>query len=196
MDQSAVAGSGASDEELMARYRAGDRAAFRTLFERYAPLLLRVLSRDLVRSSEAEDLVQQTFLQVHRARNDFDPSRRFRPWVITIALNLKREHFRAARRTPVSQGVAPDPGVAPRDHERVDARQSVAWALERIPGDQREVIELHWFEGLSFGDVARCLGIGAVAAKVRAHRGYSRLRALLGGAPAEESRNRAQERDI
>jgi RNA polymerase sigma-70 factor (ECF subfamily) len=196
MDESAVAESAASDEELMARYREGEPAAFRALFERYAPLLLRVLSRDLARSSEAEDLVQQTFLQVHRARNDFDPSRRFRPWIITIALNLKREHFRAARRTPVSTGVAPEPSVPPRDHERVDARQSVAWALERIPGDQREVIELHWFEGLSFGDVARCLGIGAVAAKVRAHRGYSRLRALLVGDATDESRNRTRERHI
>lgn len=193
MDPSVALTPGPSDEELMARYREGELAAFRTLFERYAPLLLRVMSRDLARPGDAEDLVQQTFLQVHRARHDFDPSRRFRPWIVTIALNLKREHYRVARRWPARAAVEVEPGIAPRDHARVDARQSVAWALERIPGEQREVIELHWFEGLSFGDVARCLGIGAVAAKVRAHRGYSKLRALLGG---DVSSNRAREQDI
>jgi RNA polymerase sigma-70 factor (ECF subfamily) len=193
MDASGTLTPGPSDEELMARYREGELAAFRTLFERYAPLLLRVLARDLARPGDAEDLVQQTFLQVHRARHDFDPSRRFRPWIVTIALNLKREHFRVARRLPGGSAAESVPGVAPHDHARVDARQTVTWALERIPGEQREVIELHWFEGLSFGDVARCLGIGAVAAKVRAHRGYSRLRALLSGS---ESSNRGGERDI
>jgi RNA polymerase sigma-70 factor (ECF subfamily) len=193
MDASGPLSSGPSDEELMARYRDGELAAFRTLFERHAPLLLRVLSRDLARPGEAEDLLQQTFLQVHRARHDFDPSRRFRPWVVTIALNLKREHFRTARRLPPTATAELESGVAPRDHARVDARQSVVWALNRIPGDQREVIELHWFEGLSFGDVARCLGIGAVAAKVRAHRGYARLRALLG---ADDTGNLGREQDI
>lgn len=193
MDAGVPLTTGPSDEELMARYRDGETAAFRMLFERHAPLLFRVLSRDLARPGDAEDLLQQTFLQVHRARYDFDPSRRFRPWVITIALNLKREHFRTARRALPAAAAELAPGIAPRDHARVDARQSVVWALQRIPGEQREVIELHWFEGLSFGDVARCLGIGAVAAKVRAHRGYARLRALLG---ANESGNRRRELDI
>jgi RNA polymerase sigma factor (sigma-70 family) len=169
-----------SDEELLLRYREGDTAAFRELFERYAPILLRILGRELSPSSLAEDLVQQTFLQLHRARFDFDPTRRFRPWIFTIALNLKREHFRAARQRPhASSDDAAEVAVPPADHERVDVRQTITWALERIPGEQREVIELHWFEGLSFRDVAHCLGIGAVAAKVRAHRGYVRLRALL-----------------
>jgi RNA polymerase sigma factor (sigma-70 family) len=169
-----------SDEELLLRYREGDTAAFRELFERFAPILLRVLRRDLSPPSLAEDLVQQTFLQLHRARFDFDPARRFKPWIFTIALNLKREHFRASRQRPTaSSDDAAEVAVPPADHQRVDVRQTIAWALERIPGEQREVIELHWFEGLSFRDVAHCLGIGAVAAKVRAHRGYARLRALL-----------------
>ena len=154
-------------------------AAFRELFQRFAPVLLRVLGRDLSPSTLAEDLVQQTFLQVHRARLDFDPTRRFRPWLFTIALNLKREHLRAARQRPRAAEEGPELSVPPADQERVDVRQTIVWALERIPSEQREVIELHWFEGLSFGDVARCLGIEAVAAKVRAHRGYARLRALL-----------------
>jgi RNA polymerase sigma-70 factor (ECF subfamily) len=133
--------------------------------------------RDLGSAAIAEELVQQTFLQLHRARFDFDASQRFRPWILTIALNLKREHFRQQRRRPTVE--LEDRSAPPRDHERWEAGRSVAWALERLPGDQREVIQLHWFEGLSFADVARCLGIGKVAAKVRAHRGYRRMRSLL-----------------
>jgi RNA polymerase sigma factor (sigma-70 family) len=167
-----------TDEELMARYCEGEEHAFRVLFERYAGLLLRVLSRDLGSEAAAEELVQQTFLQLHRARFDFDVSQRFKPWILTIALNLKREHFRRRRRRPTVELV--EAGVPAREQERWEASSSVAWALERLPGDQREVIELYWFEGLSFADVARCLGIGKVAAKVRAHRGYVRLRTLLG----------------
>jgi RNA polymerase sigma-70 factor (ECF subfamily) len=107
--------------------------------------------------------------------------------MLTIALNLKREHFRQKRRRPTAE--LSDVGVPPRDQERWEANRSIAWALEQLPGEQREVIELHWFEGLSFADVAECLGIGKVAAKVRAHRGYVRMRALLGasgGNPGKE----------
>lgn len=172
-----------SDEELMLRYRQGEREAFRSLFERYAPLLHRVVSRDLRDPARVDDLVQQTFLQVHRARFDYDAAQPFRPWIFTIALNLKRETLRTRARRGELSGY-PDgrePSVPPAGQHRVEARRTVAWALERLPGDQREVIELHWFQGLSFAEVARCLGIGAVAAKVRAHRGYSSLRALLSG---------------
>src|SRR5690349_7102953 len=89
-----------SDEELMAAYVAGDRAAFRELFERHSPVLLRVTRRQLPTREEANDLLQQTFLQLHRARLDFDPTQRFKPWFFRIALNLKREHFRRLRRRP------------------------------------------------------------------------------------------------
>jgi DNA-directed RNA polymerase specialized sigma24 family protein len=64
-----------SDEQLMRAYVAGDAAAFRVIFERYAPLLLRAMLRELYVREEANDLVQQTFLQLHRARRDFDPGR-------------------------------------------------------------------------------------------------------------------------
>lgn len=89
-----------TDEELMADYRAGDRSAFRELYDRYAPVLERTMLRDLWHPEEARDLVQQTFLQLHRARHDFDPNQKLRPFIFTIALNLKREHFRRIKRRP------------------------------------------------------------------------------------------------
>jgi RNA polymerase sigma-70 factor, ECF subfamily len=170
-----------TDEELMRAYAGGDRVAFKELFERYAPKLERLMLRELYAREEARDLVQQAFLQLHRARHDFDPAQRFKPWLYTIALNLKREHFRRRRRRPEVLGDLADERAAPGGAEgALEANRSLAWALAQIPEENRRVIELHWFDGLSFAEVAKCLGIGAVAAKVRAHRGYQRLRKLLG----------------
>lgn len=166
----------------MAAYVAGDAQAFRELFESLAPGLERYLLRDFSDREEARDLVQQAFLQLHRARLDFDPQKRLKPWLYTIALNLKREHFRRKKRRPErpdTEAADREP-VAPRGQEQTDARRSVNWALARLPADQREVIELHWFGELSFPELAESLGIGVAAAKVRAHRGYVRLRELLG----------------
>lgn len=171
-----------SDEELMAAYAAGDEQAFHELFQRYAPVLLRVMARQLDAPVEAHDLVQQTFLQLHRARHDFRPDAKLRPWLFTIALNLKREHFRRLRRhreAALTLDGPGEPSVAPRGAETSDARQALSRALPRLPADQREVIELHWFDGLSFAEVSEILGVGLSAVKVRAHRGYRRLRQLI-----------------
>lgn len=166
----------------MAAYVAGDKGAFRTLFERHAPALERVMLRDLAEREEARDLVQQAFLQLHRARLDFDPHQRLKPWLYTIALNLKREHFRRRRRRPERPDTdqTDRQATGPHGQERAEARRSLSWALDQIPTDQREVIELHWLAGLSFPELSESIGITVAAAKVRAHRGYVRLRELLG----------------
>src|SRR5688500_5470287 len=87
-------GPAPSDEELMAAHTGGDADAFAQLYRRYAQPLLRLMLRQQRFDEEALDLVQQTFLQVHRARADYDPNRRFRPWLYAIALNLSREAMR------------------------------------------------------------------------------------------------------
>jgi RNA polymerase sigma-70 factor (ECF subfamily) len=172
-----------SDEQLMAAYVAGDSAAFRAIFERFAPLLLRAMLRELYVREEANDLVQQTFLQLHRARADFDPGQKLKPWVFTIAMNLKREYFRRKKRRPeraLGDEAAVEPAVPALGAARVDARRTLARVLGDLPDDQREVIELHWFDGLEFPEVALVVGASVSAVKVRAHRGYVRLRQALG----------------
>jgi RNA polymerase sigma-70 factor (ECF subfamily) len=179
-----------SDEELMAAYVAGDAAAFQLLFERYAPALLRTARRHLRTEEDARDLVQQTFLQLHRGRRDFRGDAPFRPWLFTIALNLRREHYRRRARRP----------EAPLDSEAgaklhsptggaaaVEASALVRQALGRLPPDQREAIVLHWFEGYSFGEIAALVGASAGAVRVRAHRGYGALRKALGTTGGNES---------
>lgn len=191
-----------SDEELMAAYVAGDMAAFDELFRRLAPGLTRVLSRDLRRKEEAHDLVQQTFLQLHRHRLDYEPGRPLRPWLYTIALNLKRQYFRYERRRPteplpeanelaagsraaVASGLDPrgsGTGSASSGHARVEARQAIELALRQLPPDQADVIALHWLADVPLPEVAQIVGASLSAVKVRAHRGYKTMRATLGTA--------------
>lgn len=170
-----------TDEQLMLAYRDGDRGALRVLFERYGSLLLRMLRRDLDTPEEAQDLVQQTFLQVHRARADFHPGKPFRPWIFTIALNLKRGHFRSRkRRGEVMRELAAEPPPRSPDTSASAEAVRVRAALRRLPEGQRDAIVLHWFEGLSFPEIAEITGVKESALKVRAHRGYARLRDMLG----------------
>jgi RNA polymerase sigma-70 factor (ECF subfamily) len=175
-----------SDEQLMAAYVAGDRAAFQALFERYAGILFAMARRRLNSDDDARDVVQQTLLQVHRARNDYRAGAPFRPWLFTIALNLVREQFRKRKRRKEqaldTAGGPPEASVEPEaelgDEQRVRAAR-VRAALASLPEQQREVIELHWFEESPYEEIARILGASVAAVRVRAHRGYERLRQIL-----------------
>jgi RNA polymerase sigma factor (sigma-70 family) len=171
-----------SDEALMAAYRQGDARALRELFRRHAPRLTRMLAMHLGSHSDAQDVVQATFLNLHRARNDFREGARLRPWLYTIAYNLMRDHHRYRGRRPEdpTEPARHDahPGSAPSpDAPLLD--EPVRRALAQLPEAQREVIVLHWFEGLSFAEIAEIVGAGRSAVKVRAHRGYKQLRELL-----------------
>lgn len=173
-----------SDEELMAAYLDGDAAAFRALFDRYAAVLFRLARRRLPTDDDARDVVQQTLLQVHRARNDFRRDSRLRPWLFTIAMNLVREHHRKSqRRREQSLESAPEsaePATSPDESESARERSArVRTALASLPDAQREVIELHWFENSPYEEIAMILGASVAAVRVRAHRGYERLREIL-----------------
>ena len=168
----------ASDEELMARYRRGDRRAFRELFDRYAPRLRRTMLRGLFDRDVADDLVQQTFLQLHRARHDYRENAAFRPWIYTIALNLKRSHFRRVGRRPEA-GLAAEPVSSLGDPDELMAAKDLRDAVAELPVSQRQVVELFWFEGFSFPEIAGVVGSTHGAVKVRAHRGYTKLRGLM-----------------
>ena len=170
-----------SDEELMAAYVGGDSSAFSELFSRYAPVLLRMLRRQIRNAEDAHEIVQQTFLQMHRARRDFQQGRRLRPWLMTICFNLKREHFRRKMRRPEAPlEFEPKEDTPKRDPlERKDDAKMLRDALATLPEGQREVIIMHWFDDLSFPEVAEILGLSVSAVKVRAHRGYQTLRKVL-----------------
>ena len=167
----------ATDEELMDRYLAGDRAAFRELFHRYAPVVLRLVRRN-VPTEEAHDLVQLTFLHLHRGRKDFRRGARLRPWLCTIAINVRRQYLRSMRN---KETVAPTADVAATlsVSPTSDVVGKVRAALAELSSDQQEVIVLHWVEGLSFREVSQVVGASLSAVKVRAHRGYEVMRVSL-----------------
>lgn len=160
----------------------GDGAAFRELFTRHAGLLVRVVGRGLPRADDASDLVQQTFLQLHRARLDYRLGTPLRPWLLTIAINVRRMHLRASGRRPEdlhAPETFPDLVAPAADPDAGERAARVRQAVEALPQDQRDVVWLHWFEGLSLVEVATVVGASHGAVKVRAHRAYEKLRGLL-----------------
>ena len=172
----------ATDEALMAAYVAGDPSAHRALFDRLTPTLLHVARRQLRDEAEAEDVVQRAFLALHRSRHDFREGAKLRPWLFTIAMNLVRDAFRRRKRqreAPLDLDGRRDPSIEPDGLERKQDAQLVRRALDSLPPDQRRAIELHWLEERPFAEVAEAVGASVSAVKVRAHRGYKKMRVWL-----------------
>ena len=167
-----------SDEELMALFCTGNEAAFDVLFERYADRIRRTLLRLTRNPALALDLTQVTFMSVVKARDRFTPGSCFRAWLYVIAMNAWRDHHRRHSREVVS-----DPLLI-AVHSMASTGDwlltlDVQRALDALPRDQREAVLLHHIEGFSFKEIADMLFLSVSAVKVRAHRGYERLRAQL-----------------
>lgn len=168
---------------MMVAYQGGDVTAFERLYGALAgPVLryLRWLTRDATR---AEDLLQETFLHVHRARHTWDPSRSAKAWVYAIAHNVFRMYVRAAGRRGRDKEMATEelPEVpVPAEVESLADRQLVRKALARLSENRREALLLHHVVGLSFQEVGAVQGVTAGAAKLRAHRAMVELREILG----------------
>ncbi len=163
----------------MAEFCSGRAEALSALFERHAAGIRRYLTRLTGNAHHADDLTQATFLSVVRSRDRFIPGARFKPWLYAIATNAARDaHRRTSREQVTDDGAAPDEAV---DGVNVDPglQKQVHLALQRLPEAQREAIVMHRFEGLSFAEIAEVTGVTESAVKVRAHRGYERLRELL-----------------
>ncbi len=111
---------------------------------------------------------------------DFRAGNKLRPWFYTIAANVRRMHFRRAGRKPEAEW-NPDshgePSVGPLSS--TPEQRTLRRALDQLRANQRDVLVLHYYEELSFSEVAEVLGISTSAAKGRAHRAYKLLRALL-----------------
>jgi RNA polymerase sigma-70 factor, ECF subfamily len=181
----------ATEEVLMLRYQEGDRRAFDALFARLAPSVHGFFLRTFGESSVADDLLQTTFLNLHRARQRYRPDQKLRPWLFTIAANVRMDELRRRHRLPTAASTeevdralereslerpALEPGELLDDAERASRIRA---ALGELPDSQRQVIEMNRFDGLSFGEIAEALGISEGACKLRAFRGYEVLRAKL-----------------
>lgn len=169
----------------MSAYVAGDARAFEQLFARLAPRVHAFFLRSFRDSSVADDLLQQTFMKVHKARDRYDPDLRVLPWVFTVAARVRLDELRKRLRLPedadeeaLARADEQAPREPPPDTDLVDA---VRAALEKLPESQRTVIHLHRYEGMTFPEIAQVLGTTSGAIKLRAFRGYETLRKELAG---------------
>jgi RNA polymerase sigma-70 factor, ECF subfamily len=178
--------------DLMARYCNGDAAAFRALYAEVAPRLYGYLVKMSRNRALADDLLQQTFLKVHRARAAYVMGADPLPWFYAIAHRTFIDSIRKTKRAKDQVGsddelpeIRAELGGAaegstdePLDTEQVKVALD---ALAALPAQQREAVVLTKLEGKSVAEAAEIAGTTVGAMKVRAHRGYEALRSLLGG---------------
>ena len=184
----ALSGRGAqrSDEQLLADYRAGDKSSFSELVGRYQRELYHFLVRFLGNRAAAEDVFQETFLQVHQSAEQFDPQRRFRPWLFTIAANKARDLIRSqARRptNPLQASISPgddesgefidlmqSANTTPSDPmEREELQRQVQTTVTSMPEHLREILLLSYFHQFPYKQISEILDIPLGTVKSRLH---------------------------
>jgi RNA polymerase sigma-70 factor (ECF subfamily) len=173
----------AEEERLIAfmiGYQKGKMDDFEGLFAALKQPLLRYLWTFVRNATVAEDLLQETFLQIHRARQTYTPPRPVRPWIYAITRHVALMHLRSGRRRKevLANDQLPEVPVPP-EVEKLADRATLHKMLSELPRSAQEVLMLHHLLGLSFLEVGQVLGIAAGTAKVRAHRALKAVRAQL-----------------
>jgi RNA polymerase sigma-70 factor (ECF subfamily) len=166
---------------LMIRYQGGSLEAFQEIYGQLAAAVRRYLSHLAGGSQIADDLLQETFLQMHRSRAAYNPAYAVRPWVFGLARNVFLMNRRAARRwaeVHESREELPEFPVFP-EADSLGSRDEIRRGIEYLSADQAEALLLHHEWGFSFDEIAGMLGISAAAARARASRGMTDLRAAL-----------------
>ena len=180
-----------SDEILMAAYQAGNRAAFGELFARHGGSVYGFLARRLPDRSLADDLYQEAFLRLHRARATYDSRRPFRAWLFGIVHNLVTDAYRSRGRAPETVGDAPVErgSEAPSPERVVTARETAATlqeAIAQLSDDEATALVLARVEGLDYDEIGGVLGRSAAATKQLAYRALKRVRAMMATRGREE----------
>ncbi len=168
--------------ELMRQYQSGRFEAFDDIYAAIAPAVRRYLLSQARDGAKADDLVQETFLQMHRARHTYDASFPLMPWAMAIARHVWLMDRRTASRRPwapddVTTMELPVKADAAAFAERADVRR----ALGQVASARRDAVIQHHLLGFSFREIAERAGIAETAAKLRSSRGIAQLRALLKG---------------
>jgi len=184
-----------SDVQLMLDVKAGDDASFELLLRRYRTPLVNYLGRMMRDSATAEDLAQEVFLRVYRARSEYAPSAKFTTWIFRIATNLALNARRDGRyrqlEVSIQEGNYPDDGeprVLQIPDGRIGAEQGllardraalIRRAVEELPEKQRAAVLLHKYEEMDYDQIAKVLGCSESALKSLLFRAYETLRVKL-----------------
>jgi len=190
--------------DLMESYLDGDQRAFAQLHQRLSPLMRAQIRGKVSNPATAEDLLQQTFMKAHSARERFaapegsSPDRAVAVWYSTIARNATIDHLRRLyRERAVKLDTAGDDTVELLDSLRDPTADNESLAIEqerqlgiaariraslgRLPQSQREVVSMHKLDGMTMAEISEQLGVREGTLRVRAHRGYKALAGMLGG---------------
>ena len=182
-----------TDEELLVAHLDGEGNAFPELMDRYKNELLHFLIRFVGSKAAAEDVFQETFLQIHISGTTFDPKRRFKPWLFTIAANKGRDwHRKHSKRTvmSLSQEIGGGEGETARfvdliesDTELPDADllnseeiNDVRKAVDELPTHLREILLLNYFQQMSYVQISDSLEIPLGTVKSRLHAAVAAFR--------------------
>ena len=180
------------DEDLMEHFQAGTVEAFNILVGRYSERLSHYLFSFLGDRKMCEDLLQETFLRVHRNRHSYQRIARFSTWLYTIAGNLARSEYRKRKRRPVYpiysvsrdneeyEMTLPDETQPPDKMTDVALQyQHIQDALDEITSDFREVVVLRDVQELSYDEIAQITGLPMGTVKSRTNRGRNKLQGML-----------------
>ena len=167
-------------ESLMSGYQQADEEAARALIERVSPQLLRYFWAHASHRRFADDLLQDTWMRVHKARHTYQRGEPVLPWIFAIARHVRLDNYRRTRRVEIREtqvDVLPETAASSsnvlRDVPDMDA------ILAELPSSQREVIVMLKVSGMTIEEVARATSSSAGSVKQKAHRAYRKLRKLL-----------------
>jgi RNA polymerase sigma-70 factor, ECF subfamily len=185
------------DVRLMLRVRADEPGAFEELVLRFQHRLVGVMHHLVGQAEEAEDLAQEVFLRVYRARKTYHPRCKFTTWLFTIANNLALKCLRSRQRKPVqplrtqdssgsdsrsSEHMVPDPRSGPmRKVERREMAEVIRQALDGLNERQRMAVVLNKFEEMNYAEIAAVMGLTTKGVKSLLSRARMNLRAALMG---------------
>lgn len=179
------------DAQLMLRAKEGDAASFALLLERHRAPVIHFLYRMVQNPAVAEELAQEVFLRVYRARTRYEPSARFTTWLFRIATHLALNYLRDGRQERGRESLDPDPDGnrlrqipdrSPTVEEALlrEARLAeVRAAIAQLPPKQRAAVLMHKYQEMEYAQIARVLNCSESAVKSLLFRAYERLRARL-----------------
>jgi RNA polymerase sigma-70 factor (ECF subfamily) len=186
-----VPAAGLSDEVLLAKICEGDRDALALLFRRLAGIVQNIGRRILRDKSEADDLVQEVFLYIHKKSVLFDSTKgSARSWIVQVAYTqafLRRRHLKShgfylsgiADKLPQTESRPNSGAEYDQTVEGLFGRNGWRKILETLTGEQRETLRLHFFEGYTFGEIAEKLGQSYANVRHHYYRGLEKLRKHL-----------------
>ncbi len=172
-----------SIENLMSRYQQSDATAASALVTTLSPRIFQFFLSQVRDRSQAEDLLQDFWLRIHRARHTYRPGEPVLPWLYAIARRTRVDQYRKTRQIRANEVQTERLPDAPVAHTSAKPLTPIAELLSILPAAQREVLLMRKVSGLTLEEVARATGTSVGSVKQRVHRAYEKLRSLSGGDP-------------